>query len=142
MKRFCGIDPGKAGGIAWVNGDEYAAVKMPQTERDIWDTIAELEDGETFAMIECVRSSPQMGVKSAFTFGCNFGLLRMALIASGIPFEEVTPPVWQMAMRCRSGGDKNKTKAAAQRLFPALKMTHAIADSLLIAEYARRVRAG
>ncbi len=35
-------------------------------------------------------------------------------------------------------GDKNVSKRRAQELFPALKVTHAIADALLIAEFARR----
>jgi hypothetical protein len=38
-----------------------------------------------------------------------------------------------------SKGDKNVTKRRAQQLFPQLKVTHAIADALLIAEYGRRV---
>jgi hypothetical protein len=42
-------------------------------------------------------------------------------------------------MKCRSGGDKKITKAAAQRLFPRMKVTHKNADALLIAEYGRRV---
>jgi hypothetical protein len=36
-------------------------------------------------------------------------------------------------------GDKNITKRKAQELFPEIKITHAIADSLLIAEYGRRL---
>lgn len=36
-------------------------------------------------------------------------------------------------------GDKNVTKAAAQRLFPDQKVVHATADAMLLAEYARRV---
>ena len=55
------------------------------------------------------------------------------------PFEEVAPQVWQKVLGCLSRGDKNVTKAKAQQLFPAIKVTHAIADALLLAEYARRV---
>jgi hypothetical protein len=39
-----------------------------------------------------------------------------------------------------SKGDKNVTKAKAQQLFTQLKITHATADALLIAEFARRSR--
>ncbi len=60
------------------------------------------------------------------------------LIASRIPFEEVTPQKWQKTLSCLSRGDKNITKAKAQQLFPGLRVTHATADALLIAEYARR----
>jgi hypothetical protein len=104
-------------------------------------------------MIERVWSSPQMGVVSAFKFGRGVGVLHMALIAAGIPFDEVTPQRWQKEMGCLSPRgktrvefgtkDKNITKRRAQALFPAVtKMTHAIADALLIAEYARRFYSG
>jgi Holliday junction resolvasome RuvABC endonuclease subunit len=142
MPRHIGIDPGTNGGIAWIDDDDVHAEKLRgKTERDIWELIAKLEeDDTTFAMIECARSSPQMGVTSAFTFGRGFGVLRMALIAAGIAFEEVSPSVWQKYLRCLTRGDKNVTKQKAQELFPSLKITHAIADALLIAECARRMR--
>jgi hypothetical protein len=43
-------------------------------------------------------------------------------------------------MSCLTKGDKNVTKSRAQELFPEVKVTHAIADALLIAEYGRRIR--
>ena len=137
-----GIDPGKSGGIALVSDDHRQAWKIPETERDLWELLASFDDGNTFATIEKVASSPQMGVKSAFTFGAGYGKLRMALIAAGIPFETVSPSRWQRTLGCLSKGDKNVTKAKAQELFPELKITHAIADSLLIAEFGRRTRKG
>jgi hypothetical protein len=60
------------------------------------------------------------------------------LTGEEFPFEEVSPQKWQKAMGCMTKGDKNVSKAKAQQLFPQLKITHAIADALLIAEYARR----
>ena len=136
--RHIGIDPGKNGGIAWIDDTEYYAIKMPETDRDVWEVLAGLECRNVFAYLECVRSSPKMGVVSAFTFGRCYGGLRMALIAAGIPYAEVTPTKWQTAMKCRTKGDKNITKRKSQELFPALKITHALADALLIAEYGRR----
>jgi hypothetical protein len=62
----------------------------------------------------------------------------MALTAAGIPFERVRPQVWQKAMSCMTGGDKNVSKRKAQELFPAIKCTHATSDALLIAEFGRR----
>jgi hypothetical protein len=76
-----------------------------------------------------------MGVKSAFTFGNGFGHLEMALTAAEIPFSRVRPQEWQKAMGCMTKGDKNVSKAKAQELFPSIKVTHAIADSLLIMQY-------
>jgi hypothetical protein len=66
----------------------------------------------------------------------------MALTAADVPFDEVLPVKWQTVMGCRSGGDKNITKARAQQLFPHVKVTHAIADALLLAEFCRRAQWG
>jgi hypothetical protein len=41
-------------------------------------------------------------------------------------------------MGCLTKGDKNVSKSRAQELFPSIKVTHAIADALLIAEHNRR----
>ncbi len=114
---------------------------MPETERDIWETILSLKnwrDRPAKAIIERVHAMPGQGVTSMFTFGQGYGSLRMALIASGIPFEEVTPQRWQKEMACLTQGDKNVSKAKAQQLFPTVKVTHAISDALLIAEWNRR----
>lgn len=136
---FIGIDPGKIGGIAWIIDGKACVEKMPETLRDLWELIdsIKLSSGaaQPVAYIEAVASSPQMGVKSAFTFGNGYGHLEMALIAAGIPFERVRPQKWQKALGCLSGGDKNVTKRKAQELFPELKITHATADALLIARY-------
>ncbi len=139
--RIIGIDPGASGGIGYLTSTGVAAAwKMPDTERDIYDLIEGLTDGlvgleEVVAYIEKVHSRPRQGVSSTFKFGMGYGGLRMALVALKIPFHEVTPQQWQKKMGCMSHGDKNITKAAAQRLYPGIKVTHALADSLLIARY-------
>ena len=157
---YLGIDPGGSGGIAFLDdqGAVVNAVKMPESDRDLYELIwrARLQTAEEFtgqlgatttsarAVIERVHSSPQMGVSSAFTFGKGFGRLLMALTASAIPFDEISPRKWQPVMGVLYPKDatqterKNISKARAQQLFPHLTVTHAIADALLIAEYARR----
>jgi len=140
-----GIDPGVNGGIAWITDGRACVEKTPDTLQDLWELFQDIRAaaspplgvGETKAMayIEQVHSSPQMGVKSAFTFGNGFGHLEMALTAAGIPFERVRPQVWQKAMGCMTKGDKNVSKRRSQELFPQIKVTHAIADALLIASY-------
>ena len=143
-----GVDPGKSGGVALVYADGSAeAYPMPETERDVYDLLAELRgrwlSPSPLAVLEFVRSSPQMGVTSAFTFGMGYGGLRMALLALHFRVVDVTPAKWQGALGCRSGGDKNKPKARAQALFPGVKkITHKVADALLIAEYGRRLEGG
>jgi len=147
-----GIDPGKSGGIAWISDGRPCVEKMPETLQDLWDLICDIKSAASGtplerlnariytpkAYIELVHSSPQMGVKSAFTFGNGFGHLEMALTAAGIPFERVRPQVWQKTLGCLTKGDKNVSKRRAQELFPQLKVTHATADALLIAEYGNR----
>lgn len=140
---YIGVDPGVNGGIAILrsDGDVMCAVKMPATEKDIL-TVLMLTSARSMAILEKVSSSPQMGVVSAFTFGRGYGGIRMALAAAMIPFDEVTPGVWQRAMQCLTKGDKNVSKRRAQELFPAVKVTHAIADALLLAEFGRRREKG
>lgn len=154
-----GIDPGKNGGIAWITDGKPCVEKMPETLQDLWNLFADdiatmnIHHGynECIAYLEQVHVAPsfekseggktnnhRMGARSAFTFGNGFGHLEMALTAAGIPFERVSPQKWQRAMGCLTKGDKNISKARAQELFPQLKVTHAKADALLIAEYGRR----
>jgi Holliday junction resolvasome RuvABC endonuclease subunit len=150
MSWYIGIDPGVSGGIAAVScvpGLQIDAMKMPATDRDLYVALKALiaenvQNGHPLAVLERVSSSPQMGVVSAFTFGRGVGALKMALAALEIPYDEVTPQKWQLVMGCRSRGDKNVTKRRAQQLFPALTITHATADALLMAEYCRRVHRG
>jgi crossover junction endodeoxyribonuclease RuvC len=131
-----GIDPGKSGGIAWIQDGKACVEKMPDTLQDLWELLRDIAaEGRCKAYLEQIHSSPQMGVVSSFTFGNGFGHLEMALTAAGIPFERVRPQVWQKAMGCMTKGDKNVSKRKAQELFPSLKVNHYIADALLIASY-------
>lgn len=153
--RYLGIDPGNSGGIALLGteGTIVLAEKMPATEKDVSDLIGSIARSVRFAYIERVHAMPKQGVISSFTFGVSYGGLRMALVAHGIPFEAVTPGKWQRTMGLLIKGrtvtqdekvtkteKKNLNKARAQELFPGQRVTHAVADALLIAECARRDR--
>lgn len=140
---FLGLDPGAGGGIAVLDrhGIVITSSKMPDTDHDILGMVT-MYAHRSRAVLELVRSSPAMGVVSAFTFGRGYGGLRMALAACAVPYDEVVPQKWQRALGCLSGGDKNVTKGRAQELFPSVKITHATADALLLAEYCRRMHGG
>ena len=143
---FIGVDPGKSGAIAFLDealGERWF-IKGDSTDHDLAEAVADASSqyDRVFAVVERVSSSPQMGVKSAFTFGESFGKVQMVLAALKVPYELVSPSKWQGEMKCRTKGDKNVTKREAQRLFPDVKITHANADALLLAEYARRMREG
>lgn len=148
---YVGIDPGASGGLATVGAD-LQAVGMPGTELDVWVWMS-VEPRPEFAVIEKVggytqAGGPQPG-SAMFKFGQSYGGLRMALVAAGIPFDEVTPQTWQKGLGVTPRGKtesktqfKNRLKARAQQLFPSVKVTLATADALLIAEFCRRKRTG
>jgi len=79
------------------------------------------------------------GSVGTFTFGQGFGFLRGCLVTLKIRYELVRPVDWQTVNGCRSGGNKNVTKERAAKLFPGIKMTHYIADSLLICNYGHKI---
>lgn len=149
MNTVIGIDPGKSGGIAVIaaNDGEPAVdlYRWPETELDLWLLLAQLEPAS--AWIEKVHAGPDMGSSAAFKFGRTNGLVHMAALAAGLRIEFVSPQKWQryfgLLMRGRGLGQrdtdkKNRNKAKAQELFPFLKITHAVADALLIAEFGRQ----
>lgn len=136
---YLGIDPGASGAIAALWGDgKPEFCKLKETEHDASNWLWQFPFDECVATIELVHAMPKQGVTSTFKFGKSYGFLLGLLTAHRIPYQFVRPLVWQTAMKCRTKGDKNVTKAAAQRLFPEIKITHANADALLLAEYCRR----
>lgn len=129
---------------------------MPDSVRDRWDwfaNMAELMPCNTrpFAVLEQVGGYVGQGQPGSamFSFGAAYGHMEMALAAAGIPYETVQPARWQKGLkipgRKKDEGKtawKNRLKARAQMLFPRVKVTLAVADALLIAEYCRRAREG
>lgn len=147
MKPVIGIDPGQSGSISVRYSDYTETHKMPKTESDIFLLLQEIYNtGKAISpicYIEKVHSFPGQGVASSFKFGQGYGFLRGCLIALRIPFRDITPQKWQKEFipvkKKESKTDhKNRLKGAAQQLFPNIKVTLALADSLLIAEYGYR----
>ena len=146
---FIGIDPGKDGGMAVLGGSAipYTFSFTKKTPADIWFEIACCETmKDKFCVIERVSARPAknkegktvQGISSTFKFGYNAGMLEGFLVAACIPYEFVIPAKWQRYMGCLTGGDKKITYKKAQQLFPLNKITHSVADALLIAEYCKR----
>jgi crossover junction endodeoxyribonuclease RuvC len=148
---FFGVDPGASGAIAalWTTSrghvqgepslfllsdsdDEIASRVMaePHTHGD--------DNWVAKALIESVHAMPKQGVTSSFKFGASFGKVQMLFAAMEVSRDYIPPQKWQREMGCLSRGDKNVTKRRAQELFPGLKITHAVADALLLAELCRR----
>lgn len=149
MSVFIGIDPGASGGLAvmWTEHEgawQVEASPMLATETDIADWLRSWETGH--ALIEKVSAMPGQGVTSMFKFGQSYGTLRGILTALRIPWEEVRPQKWQAefslvfpkSMGLTVTEKKNRHKAKAQQLFPSVKVTHAVADALLLASFCQR----
>jgi hypothetical protein len=137
------IDPGANGGIAASHdGSAPVVMKMPETPKDIYDLLSGLchaagiipEHLPCKAIVEKVGMHRQGNNASASCkFARHCGHIEMALIALGIPFEEVTPQKWMKslgAMPKEKKDRKNHIKDIAQRRFPAIKVTLWSADAL------------
>lgn len=144
---YIGIDPGKSGGYAIID-----------TERDTvnafaWDDHCFVNDmrflyehgAETRCCLEKVGAMPGQGVTSMFAFGRAAGFIEGVLTAFNISYQLVPPRVWKKTFSLDS--DKQKSIETCQRLFPNVSLFRTerckkphdgIAESLLMAEYARR----
>jgi len=148
---FAGLDPGASGGLGLLSADGQfqAAYPWPDTEREIYDLLAEHAMFLRLACLEAASSRPGQGVATTFAFGRAYGLLRGFLIALAIPFEDVTPSQWTKGVgvhlkRGTTTYSERKTyhRQRAQQWFPRLRLTNATADAILIAEYGRRHHVG
>jgi len=147
MILFLGIDPGKSGSICCVDafGNPELVVRANESYSDIWKSVDKLANNNGCkAVIELVHAMPNQGVVSTFRFGESYGALLGILAATQVPYEKVRPRVWCKEFSLKRDKDepvsawKNRHKVLAQSLFPNIKITHANADALLIAEYCRR----
>lgn len=141
-----GIDPGTNGGAAWISGCCCEAIAFKKTTRmELVEWFVERGSVASFALVEKVSASPQMGVVSSFTFGRSYERPLMALTAAGVRFERVMPRAWQKAVgliypkNSSYTEHKQMSRARAQEIFPEMKVTNAIADALLIARAAERM---
>lgn len=142
-----GVDPGVDGGLAVLRGDGTVAhlrgFQPSMTHGELIDTVRGgliklvAESGRAVFM-EKVGFIKGDGGKGANTFGRVDGLLRGGVLMAGFTPRDVYPQAWQAAMECMTGGNKNISKRRAIELFPREKITHAVADALLIAEFGRR----
>ncbi len=152
MKCVIGIDPGVNGGIAVLGMDGCVIFvrKMPETPQDILDCLrkfagTELFGSEAVCYLEKVGTGmPGQSSKATATFARHCGHLEMALLALGIKTNDITPNKWEKSYQLGKSSDysktewKNKLKAKAQQLFPKERVTLAVCDALLLAEYGRK----
>lgn len=151
------IDPGsQSGGLAWEFNDKIHARKMPDTPRDICETLRDLAAmadgyGAVKVYIEKVGGYvPGNSGTAAVKFARHCGNLEGFLIALNIPFVQVTPQKWMKhfigAQKYPASSTyaqkkirrKNLIKKKCQELYPHLRITLSTADALGILDYAMR----
>ncbi len=155
------IDPGKTGGISSINKCcEITAKKMPDTEADIIEHIRNLKTNNISPNEEVICYLEEVGGyiggkgqpgSRMFNFGCNYGFVKATIMNNWIPLTLVKPSKWIKYLGLgKAKGEssvsktkwKNKLKARAQEIYPGIKVTLAISDSLLILKYANLVETG
>jgi crossover junction endodeoxyribonuclease RuvC len=148
-KLYLGIDPGGSGSMAFLppTGALWC-VNHTETPHDLSEALRDARrayNGDISAVLERVSAMPGQGVTSMFSFGKSFGISIGLLTAHNIPYELVTPQKWQKEFSLpttKAAGTKtakkNFHKARAQELYPEASITHANADAILLATYAKR----
>jgi hypothetical protein len=138
------IDPGVKGAIAaGLSDGTLVGIQNFTTIHDMatymFDISSVYWSLSPTAILESVHSSPGMGVKSAFTFGQNFGEWQGLLAAMKMPTRLVKPQEWQRGISGLKGTEgpnrKRVLKAEAQRRYPNQKVTLTNADALLLLDY-------
>ena len=148
MSIAIGIDPGKKGAMAIINGvgDIFVYPFDEQVYRNVLSDYQKV-GSNTLAIccLEHVSAMPKQGVVSTFGLGENFGFIQGLLTAFEIPYELVRPAKWKKEFSVTA--DKNTSIEVCHRLFPnvSLKRTERckkdddnMAEALLLCEYARR----
>ena len=138
MNKVIAIDPGIGGGSAYFDSLGQMVLRKFTTEAELTDLIQGL-DNDVVAVVEDVPKfvSSATSSSSSFKLGYNYGYYIGALRTRRIQVNLVKPQVWQkglVGLRPKMGytARKRTLKDNACRLFPSLKITHAVADAVLI----------
>ena len=152
---FVGIDPGKHGAIAWLDGErkivEARDCPLVDGEYDFQamrDLLSELMTLRMAVTIEAVHAMPTDGKCSAFSFGVGYGAW-LALVGGVLRVRPtlVPPASWKRTMLSGLPSGKLAAVQQAERLFPSVAsqlrgvrggLKDGRAEALLLAEYGRR----
>ena len=139
-----GIDPGKSGGIVFINRDKIIEMyKCPQTIEEMaellepyrmtWESTIPIT-----AYIEQVHAFPSDGRSSVFKFGTNYGIWQGLLGANKIETKFIAPQVWMKSLELPKDkvSRKKELKTIAQKVVDKQKLNKRVtlhtADAVLI----------
>lgn len=142
------IDPGVNGGIVWSTDGVVKSAKMPGTDVEVCQLLAELstlaKDVELFLEEPPLFAGRNIPGSAIGKLMWNTGVLYGAAVAMGWRIHRIRPAAWLKAHTVGTKGDltttqwKNKLKARAAELFPTADVTLWNADALLIFDAATR----
>lgn len=137
LHTIVGIDPGRRGALALLNGQEHPVVwDMPPTLPELWLLLQELRVWSDRAVLERVHAMPGEGVVSVFGFGRGYGALEMGLVAAKFHVSLVEPAVWKAALGLTS--DKTSSIELVKKLWPDWKAgRHDRREAVCLAHYGR-----
>ncbi len=93
--KYGGIDPGKNGAFAIIDGSNVIIGKLEPIDKFI--LMIKKIGPEIFFGIEKQHAFPKQGVSSTFTLGENFGFIKGILKSHKVSFFEITPSSWKRA---------------------------------------------
>jgi hypothetical protein len=141
-----GIDPGFAGAIAILDGDNTLVnvYDMPvidigkKKELDGQEIISILKENEVkYVNIEKAQTMPGQGIVSAGNYLKNYGYILGILCALKIPYQEIHPATWKKKMLSDMPKEKEASILKCKQLYPEWrferKKDHGICDAILIA---------
>lgn len=162
-KLIAAIDPGAAGGMAWLTSEGVVETCSQDNRKEFirWlaDTVCDHDPVIYMEKVSGYYPKPkiakpgekeefnlQSSAFSMFNFGKAAGICIGISEAFGIVPVEVMPAQWQKCLFVKKSGTrsawKNTLKAIAQKRYPDLKVTLANADALLILSYATLITRG
>lgn len=145
MAFFLGIDPGRNGALAVLDGETMALVchDMPDTTAGLHDLICTLPMIK-MALLEKPFFPHMIGITNAVKIAEAYGTLKGALAWRSIPCREITPADWKKRLGLSSSKAASREKATM--FFPdnaamwARVKDDGRAESALIAWMARELR--
>ncbi len=146
--KICGIDPGLSGGIAFIAGDFISSERVPvltipkgKTVKrflDAWTIMRMLDEQDPdHVFIEKQQAMPRQGLSSTFATGFGYGIYIGLLVASRLPYTEISPVKWKKDLQVPS--DKDAARKRASEILPQaselwqLKKDDGLAEAALIA---------
>jgi hypothetical protein len=140
MARYIGIDLGKQGAIAVMDGDDMSVrvFDMPGTIEEKRAILSEIGSVRC-AWIEKPFFPRAIGTANVAKIAQAYGEMKACLFYAGVPTFEVAPAIWKK--RFGLSGDKDASRALAGQHFPdqahlwKLKKQDGRAEAVLIALY-------